>query len=76
MAEERRCPHCGARVWATDDVCMSCESLIAPQPTVRKKAPAEPSGQPPSRYGRPVRSAIAGMPLTEWIPAFFGIYWD
>lgn len=77
MAKERKCPHCGARVWATDDVCMSCgKSLIAPEPTAPQKAPAEPSGQPPTRHERPVRSATAGMPLTERIPAFFGIYWD
>ena len=77
MAEERKCLHCGARVWATDEVCMSCgKSLIAPEPTAPQEAPPEPSHQPASRHERPVRSATAGMPLTERIPAFFGIYWD
>jgi len=56
---------------------MSCgESLIAPEPTAPQKAPLEPSHPPPSHYERPVRSATAGMPLTERIPAFFGSFWD
>ena len=77
MAEERKCPHCGARVWATDDVCMSCgESLIAPEPTTPQTAPPEPSHRPPSRYEPPVRSATAGMPLTERIPALLGGFSD
>jgi len=77
MTEKGVCPHCGEPVYATDEVCMSCgKSLIVPEPTAPQKAPPEPSHQPASRHERPVRSATAGMPLTERIPAFFGSFWD
>ena len=56
---------------------MSCgKSLIASGPTVLPKPSPEPSEPAPSHYERPVRSATAGMPLTERIPAFFGGFWD
>ncbi len=76
MAQSRTCPHCGARVYETDDVCMSCGKSLT-RPEAPEPAPeAKPSAavEPPRPH--PPRSAPAGTPLTERIPAFFGSFWD
>ena len=63
MGEKRECPHCGAPVYATDDVCMSCG-----EPLAAIQAPG------PSKARR--RASTVGLPVTERIVAYFGVAWD
>jgi len=79
MAEERKCPHCGERVYATDDVCMSCgESLVAAQPPAPEQPPAAPQApaQPPTPAPAPRPPSSAGLPVTERIVGSVGGFWN
>lgn len=75
MAEKRKCPHCGAPVYATDDVCMSCgKSLTQPRSSEpeRPQAPPPPTQPPATRRPRPAAAA----PVTARIVGTFGGFWD
>ncbi len=80
MAEERKCPHCGERVYATDDVCMSCGKSLAPaaQPPAPQQPPAapQPPAQPPTPAPAPRPPSSAGLPVTERIVGSVGGFWN
>lgn len=68
MSEKRQCPHCGAPVYSTDEVCMSCgQSLTQPKPPAAEQpAPAPPTTRQPS---------TAAPPVTYRIVETFGSFW-
>lgn len=78
MAEKRECPQCGATVYATDDVCMSCgASLVKPQPPPQEEptaATAEPSRRTPTPPRRP--QPVSQVPVPSRIVGTVGAFWD
>lgn len=78
MAEKRQCPHCGAPVYATDDVCMSCGGSLRqlepaaakPRPAVVARGPREP--RPPTArraaaHGGRQNVQVAGVDLVSYV---------
>jgi hypothetical protein len=69
MSDTRTCPHCGQRVYETDQVCLSCgQDLAAAAPPVAGPRPA--AGEPP----RP-RPDLR-VPWTARITDAFGDQWE
>ena len=82
MAQSRTCPHCGARVYETDDVCMSCgRSLTGPAAPAPAPEAAEPAAEAkPSAAVEPPRpqppSMPSKLPWTQRVIGFFGGFWE
>ncbi len=81
MSEERKCPHCGVRVYETDDVCMSCGRSLAearpPAPEQEQPATPQPPPQPPPVTPRqPPPPSTSQMPTTARIVGSVGGFWD
>lgn len=64
--QKRKCPKCGAEVFASDDVCMDCGADLAEGRHVRATPPAEPSLATEAPGAAPTASSAARW---LWVPA-------
>ncbi len=81
MSEERKCPHCGVRVYETDDVCMSCGRSLTevrrPAPEEEQPATPQPPPQPPPITPRQTRPpSTSQIPTTARIVRAVGGFWN
>lgn len=64
--QKRKCPKCGAEVFASDDVCMDCGADLAALRRAAESAPGEAPAPPPER--RPETEAPAKpTPVGTWL---------
>lgn len=81
MAEPLKCPHCGARVYATDQECMACGKSLRELPGASPAPPAQtetPVPQVAPAYETP-RAAVrppVQMSTPQRIANAFGGFWD
>lgn len=69
MAEKRKCPKCGAEVFASDDVCMDCgEHLAAARPVSR-------AGRNPEAVPERSATMTADEPGSEALPPLNTLLW-
>lgn len=62
--EKRKCPHCGAEVFPSDDVCMDCGADLAARQRPPPPEPARSSPAPPPTHPE---TAALPVPLVSWL---------